>query len=167
MIQYKNFRNDPNPDNIPFLVKFNPYFIDLFPTFYAWLTNFQRDNIDLVSSMNDGGASYTDAGKEGWNRQFANYWNNNNGSWRMIHFFGVIPPRVYNKGTWANLASYEPDYIFIGYQQNHDKPDSRWIHNGRTALSNLIGYAGEPPCSTAVRVRDAATIHAMNLFLSI
>jgi len=130
----KNLRNDPHAGEIPMGVKVNPYMIDLFPTLYAWYTELYSESTDLIPSMNNGGPSRTEAGREYWRAVSKDYFERANNSFQIGHFFGQV-----EGGAPAKVDDFPMFYYFIGYQNR--EPDMIWIYEDGMLRSNMIGSA--------------------------
>ncbi len=148
-IQYKNLLHDPAAkQGVPMAWKVNPYFIDLFPTWYAWHTRQYRDTVDLTISFNDGGCPKDPEGYVEWLRQLKHYIANSNGSLRIMNYFGPFRIRNCTRGIMKDV-SQQTDllYIFRAYQ-GFGKPPAWFVAND-TVFSNQVGGAGQTPQSLA------------------
>ncbi len=102
---YADLRADPQTGTFPAGIRINPYLIDWFPTQFGWFAGL--DNTDIVTSMNDGGASYTAAGQALWVETYRNFIARSNGSIKIINFFGhEKQPFIEELGPPMVIAGY-------------------------------------------------------------
>ncbi len=151
-VSLSSLLTDPARGELPMAIKVNPYWIDLFPTLYAWHTEQAGGPIDLVVSMNDGGAGNTAEGEAGWRRQLAHYLDHANGSLRIANYFGPFDAgRGRVMGSFADLGI---NHVFRAYQGFRGQP-MRWATRNGCVHSNMVGTANATPVETAEQVRQA------------
>jgi hypothetical protein len=138
-IGFKGMKQDPNVGTIPLGWRVNPYFIDLFPTLFAYFATRDPVHIDIVGSMNDGGASLTAEGKAAWQRDYLHYIRAAGGHLRVINFFGGMYST--KKPELIGLGAI---LLITGYQGEPEKFVPEWVLSDRTLFSNQIGLRGGP-----------------------
>ena len=116
---YASLRADPQTGSFPAGIRINPYLIDWFPTQYRWFT--ALPNTDIVASMNDGGASYTEAGQAFWTQTYKNYMARSNGSLRIINYFG------HQREPF--LSELNPSLVIAGYYGSSKGPQWNLFEN--------------------------------------
>lgn len=146
--QYKNLKNDPARNEVPMSWKINPYFIDLFPTWFAWHTKNIPAEADLCISFNDGGAPKDEAGKNGWLNQLAHYTKNSNGSLKHMNYFGPFSAASCRYGVMKDIAEHtDIRYVFRAYQSFNTPPE--WAVENGTIYSSIVGGSGDTPAELA------------------
>jgi hypothetical protein len=118
----KNLALDPAVPEVPMGWKVQPYLIDLSPPIHAWFTQQQakHPNIDLVASLNNGGAAHGDEAGRRWAELYANYLEAGNGSMRAMTYFGPDIGQVAPAPPHMDRLAPPIDYVQRGYQSFPD-----------------------------------------------
>jgi hypothetical protein len=150
LLAYKNLRSDPEAGKVPMAWKINPHFVDLFPTLVAWFSCQHPDVIDVMFSMNDGGAPAAGAGRKYWEVMYARYFQQVDGSVQTACYLSPL------KSSWSAtfFAQAGATYVLCGYQGNANNNATQWLVDGAVA-SNATGMGSEGPEELYERIKDA------------
>ncbi|RMD83414.1 MAG: hypothetical protein D6820_02345 [Lentisphaerae bacterium] len=144
MRMFGELRLDDMAGEFPCSFRVNPYLLDLFPTLYRWYTQLGGRNSHIVASLNDGGASYTEAGQRQWTANYQRLLAAANGSIDAVNFFGV--------GEFPFLEPLNVSLIITGYMGQPEA--SRWHlyqNQARTVWCTITGALKEEAIYDAVR----------------
>lgn len=113
----KGFSQDKQFGAVPFGLRLNPYWVDLFPSALAWFGKLATGQVDIIGSMHDGGMP-SDA-DDAYRAHYAHALEKSNGMIRIVNFFGDVPGDSSDKFHSA-MRGLPIDYVINGYWGTED-----------------------------------------------
>ncbi|RMD84171.1 MAG: hypothetical protein D6820_01430, partial [Lentisphaerae bacterium] len=118
-LTYPSCRFDSKVGAVPLGLRINPYYMDLFPSLWAWFTRLHPQTTDLVAAWDDAWIPKTRAGQTAFAQAVKHHIEHANHSIQVLNIFNFHFFEHYTDIVHETLGHLEPHYIIRGYDGRH------------------------------------------------